>query len=92
LFWHGVVFESPVIFYVLARIGIITANQMLKYWRHAMVAAAAFAGFIAPVYDPVTMLIVTFLLFAIYMGSIGLVIVGVPGSYTRKKVGDKTGA
>jgi sec-independent protein translocase protein TatC len=86
LFWHGVAFESPVIFFVLAKIGLITANQMLKYWRHAMVGAAAFAGFVAPTYDPLTMIIVTFLLFGLYMASVGLVIIGVPGSYTRKKV------
>ncbi len=83
LFWHGVAFESPVIFYVLARIGIINANQMLKYWRHAMVGAAAFAGFVAPTYDPLTMILVTGLLFGLYMGSVGLVIIGVPGSYQR---------
>lgn len=83
LFWHGVAFESPVIFFVLARIGLITANQMLKFWRHAVVGAACFAGFIAPTYDPLTMILITALLFGLYMGSIVLVIIGVPGSYTR---------
>lgn len=85
LFWHGVAFESPVIFFVLARLRIINANQMIKYWRHAMVGAAAFSGFIAPTYDPVTMIVIMFLLFGLYLLSIGLVIVGVPGSYERVK-------
>ncbi len=84
LFWHGAAFESPVVFFVLARIGLITANQMIKYWRHAIVGAAFFAGFIAPTYDPLTMILITVLLFGLYLGSIGLVIIGVPGSYTRQ--------
>ena len=77
LFWHGVAFETPAVFYVLAKVGVINYKQMLKYWRHAIVGAAAFAGFIAPTYDPLTMLVITALLFGLYMLSVVLVRFGV---------------
>jgi len=77
LFWHGIAFETPAVFFVLAKIGVINYKQMLKYWRHAMVASAAFAGFIAPTYDPLTIIVITVLLFGLYMASIILVRFGV---------------
>jgi sec-independent protein translocase protein TatC len=83
LFWHGVIFETPVLFYVLARIGIVTANQLLKYWRHALVGAAAVSGFLAPTYDPLTMIIITILIFGLYMASVGMIIIAIPSSFTR---------
>src|SRR5262249_29167843 len=43
LFWHGVAFETPIVFYFLGRLGAVTAASMLKYWRHATVAASVFA-------------------------------------------------
>jgi sec-independent protein translocase protein TatC len=78
LFWHGAAFETPAVFFLLGRLGIITWKQMLKYWRHSIVAAAAFAGFIAPTYDPLTMIVITVLLFGLYMFSVLLVRFGVP--------------
>ncbi|MFN7209902.1 MAG: twin-arginine translocase subunit TatC, partial [Aggregatilineales bacterium] len=35
LLWHGVAFETPVIFYALGRLGIVTPSGMIKYWRQA---------------------------------------------------------
>jgi sec-independent protein translocase protein TatC len=83
LFWHGAVFETPVIVYVIARLGILNANQLLNYWRHALLLASLFSGFVAPTYDVVMMLIVMGLLFGLYMLSILFVIIGIPGSYVR---------
>lgn len=75
LFWHGVAFETPVVFYVLGRLGLVQPHQMIKYWRHAVVAAAFFALFIAPTVDPLTMLIITAILMGLYGFSILLVYV-----------------
>lgn len=85
LFWHGVAFETPVVFYILARVGIVNANKMMKYWRHAVVASAVFAGFIAPTYDPLTMIVITIVLFTLYLLSVALVAFGVPNGWERKK-------
>ncbi len=85
LFWHGAAFETPIVFYALARIGILNANKMLKFWRHAVVASAVFAGVIAPTYDPMTMIVITIVLFTLYMLSVALVAFGVPNGWERKK-------
>ena len=77
LFWHGAAFETPVVFFVLGKLGVVTARRMMHYWRHAAVAAAAFAGFIAPTYDPLTMIVITLILFGLYMFSVALVAVSV---------------
>jgi sec-independent protein translocase protein TatC len=79
LFWHGVAFETPVVFFVLGKLGIVTARRMMRYWRHAAVAAAAFAGFIAPTYDPLTMIVITLILFSLYMFSVALVAISMRG-------------
>ncbi len=81
LLWHGVVFETPVVFFALARIGLISGKQMLHFWRHSIVGAAVFAGFIAPTYDPVTMVVITGILFGLYLFSIALVRFGVPNGW-----------
>ncbi len=81
LFWHGAAFETPIVFYVLARIGLVSARQMLRFWRHAIVGSAIFAGFIAPTYDPVTMIAITALLFALFLFSVALVAIAVPGGW-----------
>lgn len=82
LFWHGVAFETPVVFYVIGRLGLITAKQMLHFWRHAVVGAAIFAGFIAPTYDPITMIAITIILFSLYLFSVALVAFGVPNGWS----------
>lgn len=73
LFWHGAAFETPVVFYILGRLGMVTAGTMLKYWRHAVVAASLIAGFIAPTIDPLTMIVITIMLVALYGLSVLLV-------------------
>ncbi len=75
LFWHGAAFETPVIFYVLGRLGAVTARSMLRYWRHAVVGASVIAAFITPTVDPFTMLVITVILIGLYVLSIVLVAV-----------------
>lgn len=55
LFWHGVAFETPIVFYVLGRMGAVTPRAMIKYWRQAVAGAAVLAAIITPTVDPVTM-------------------------------------
>ena len=55
LFWIGVVFELPLLVYVIARFGLLTPKSMLKYWRQAIVIIAILAAVITPTVDPVNM-------------------------------------
>jgi sec-independent protein translocase protein TatC len=75
LFWHGVAFEAPVVFYVLARMGLVNAIGMIKFWRQAIVGTAVAAAVITPTVDPVTMLSIMGVLLGLYVASIGLVFV-----------------
>lgn len=85
LFWHGVAFETPVVFYVLARMGMVTARSMLGYWRHAIVAAAVLAAIVTPTIDPVTMTAVMSVLLSLYAISIVLVFFAV--RLNRRRLG-----
>ena len=83
LFWHGVAFETPVLFFVLGKLGVVTGRMMRHYWRHAILASAIFAGFIAPTYDPLTMVLITLILFGLYMFSV--LLVSVSARNTRRR-------
>lgn len=73
LFWHGAAFETPLIFYVLGRMGLVTAQGMIRWWRQAIVGAAVLSALITPTVDPVTMSVIMVILIGLYVASIGLV-------------------
>jgi sec-independent protein translocase protein TatC len=70
LLWHGVAFETPVIFYALGRLGIVTPRGMIKYWRQAVVGTAIIAAIITPTVDPVTMSMFMGVMLGLYLFSI----------------------
>lgn len=76
IFWMGVAFESPLVFFVLALMGLVEAKFLIKNWRFAVVATAIIAAVITPTVDPVNMFLVMGPLLALYVLSIFLVIIG----------------
>jgi sec-independent protein translocase protein TatC len=70
IFWIAVSFEIPLIFYLLARFGFISAAQMTKGWRIAVIVIALLAALITPTPDPVNMAIFMIPLFGLYLLSI----------------------
>jgi sec-independent protein translocase protein TatC len=76
LFWMGVAFETPLIFFVLSLLGLVTTKMLLKNWRFAIVGAAIAAAVITPTIDPVNMALVMGPLLVLYLLSILLVFVG----------------
>jgi len=70
IFWVGVVFELPIMVYIPARIGWITAKQLLRNWRYAVVICAILAMLITPTVDPVNMTILMIPLIALFFISI----------------------
>jgi sec-independent protein translocase protein TatC len=76
LFWMGVAFETPLIFFVLSLLGMVTARPLLQNWRIAIVGAAIAAAVITPTVDPVNMLLVMGPLMVLYLLSIVLVSFG----------------
>lgn len=69
----GIGFELPVLLLFLARIGIINAVLMTKYWRHATVGIFVAAATLTPSNDPLTMLMMAVPMAGLYILSIGLV-------------------
>lgn len=72
LFWMGVAFEMPVIFFVLARMGFVGPQHLIANWRFAVVGMTIIAAIITPTVDPFNMLIVVAPLMVLYILSIFL--------------------
>ena len=58
LLWAGLVFETPLVMYFLAKLGVVTTEGFAKARRVVIVAAAAGAAVVTPTTDPVNMLLV----------------------------------
>jgi sec-independent protein translocase protein TatC len=58
LFWSGVSFETPLVVMYLARFRIVSAGQMLRWWRYALVAAFVISAVVTPTWDPITQTVV----------------------------------
>ena len=50
----GLVFQTPLVVMGLAKFRVVTARQLLKWWRFAVVAAFIIAAVVTPTIDPVT--------------------------------------
>ena len=58
MLWAGLVFETPLVMYFLAKLGVVTPQGFAKARRIVIVGAAAGAAIITPTTDPVNMLLV----------------------------------
>lgn len=70
LFWIGVSFEMPMVVALLAKLKIVTARQLLKAWRYALVLIALLAAVITPTVDPLNMGLVMAPLCMLYLVSV----------------------
>ena len=69
----GLLFEIPIVNYFLAKMGLLTAETLKKYRRHAIVAIAIVAAVITPTGDAVTLMLVTLPIYLLYEASILIV-------------------
>mgnify|MGYP001246714066 FL=1 len=53
LFWMGVVFETPVVTFFLAKIGVVSGNFLARQRRYALVASFVLGAIITPTFDPI---------------------------------------
>jgi sec-independent protein translocase protein TatC len=74
----GIVFEIPVVAWLLAKFGILKASWMSRYRRHAIVAILIIAAIITPTADVMTLLVVSLPIWLLYEASIGIVKVTSP--------------
>ena len=66
IFIMGIVFEMPLLSWLLSQLGLLRRGFFHKYRRHAMVALLIAAAFITPSADPFTLSIVFIPLYALY--------------------------
>lgn len=65
----GLIFELPIVVYFLAKIGLVSANDMRKYRRHAIVGILILAAVLTPP-DVVTQFLLAVPLYVLYEASI----------------------
>ena len=72
-FLMGVVFELPILSWLLAKIGVLKASFMRRYRRHAVVVVLIVSAVITPTGDALTLSLVALPIYALYEISIGVV-------------------
>jgi sec-independent protein translocase protein TatC len=66
LLWLGLSFETPLIIFIMAKLGLVTPQFLIKQWRFAVVFIAILAAFITPTVDPLNMFLVMIPLLLLY--------------------------
>lgn len=73
LFSTGLAFQVPVVQFLLALLGIVDSQAMLKGWRYVLLGAAILGAVLTPSTDPVTQSLLGGAVLSLYFSGIGLV-------------------
>lgn len=71
-FWIGLSFQTPLVIFILAKVGLVTPGFLARNWRFAVVIVAVIAAIITPTVDPFNMALLMLPLLALYGLSIVL--------------------
>ena len=66
------VFEIPILSWLFAKLGFLSADFMRRYRKHAIVVILVVAAIITPTSDVFTLLLVALSMWLLYEASIGL--------------------
>jgi sec-independent protein translocase protein TatC len=69
----GLVFEMPLVLFVLAKLGIVTADFLRRQWKYAIVIILISAAVITPTPDPLTMMMMAGPMIILYEISIWII-------------------
>ena len=72
LFWMGVVFETPVIMFILAKLRVVSSRGFARWRRHWIVVAFVLGALITPTFDPINQTLVAGPLIVLYEAGIWL--------------------
>jgi len=67
IFWIGLSFQTPLLMYLLAKLGVVDAKGLAKHWRFAIIIIAAIAAIATPTPDPINMVIMMAPLFVLFL-------------------------
>ncbi len=82
LFWMGLSFETPLVMYLLAQLGIVSAGSLSRFRRYWVVVAFILAAIITPTVDPVNQALVAGPLLVLY--ELGILLARIAGRSRRK--------
>lgn len=74
-FWIGVSFQTPLVIFILAKVGLVTPGFLARNWRFAIVIVAVISAVITPTVDPFNMALLMLPLLGLYGLSIILAMV-----------------
>lgn len=66
----GIIFEMPMLSYVLTKFQVITPKFLVKYWRHSIIIIFILAAILTPTPDPINQMFFAFPLIILYIISI----------------------
>lgn len=87
LFWVGVVFETPVVMLLLARLGVVDARAFSRFRPFAVVGAFALGALITPTFDPVNQTLVALPVIVLY--ELGVLLARVAGRRQPRPTGSR---
>lgn len=82
LFWMGISFETPLVMYLLAQLGIVNARTFRRFYRYWVVVAFILGALITPTVDPFNQALVAIPLIALY--GFGILLAAVAGRSRRR--------
>ena len=82
--WMGIIFQTPLLVYLIARLGLLTQKQLAGGRRIVWFLSVVFAAVVTPTTDPVTLMLVTGPFIGLY--ELGLVMARL--GQRQKKVSD----
>jgi sec-independent protein translocase protein TatC len=81
LFWLGMAFETPLVMYLLAQLGIVSARAFGRFRRYWLVIAFVIAAIITPTFDPLNQALVALPLLGLY--EVGVMLAWLAGRRRR---------
>ena len=66
ILWVGIAYQLPMVLALAARVGLVTARQLLRFWRYAIVIVFVLAAIATPTPDPITQSFVAVPLLGLY--------------------------
>jgi len=79
MFWMGIVFQTPLLMFFLAKLNLITAKKLARFRKYAIVIIAIIAAVVTPTPDPINMMIVMLPLMLLYEVGVILARIAVAG-------------
>ena len=83
LFWMGIAFETPLVMYLLAQLGLVDARKLGRFRRYWVVIAFILGAIITPTFDPVNQALVAGPLIVLY--ELGILLARLAGRGRRSR-------